>query len=175
MTAVYTDTPRIYVASLSDYNAGRLIGAWIDANQSADEIMDEISAMLATSPEPIAEEWAIHDFDNFGPIRLDEYETIERIADLGAAISEHGEAFAAWSDSTGSSDVAGFMDAYQGEFDSERDYAESMLDDTGMLAELPEWARSYFDIDAWTRDLFMDDYFSITIPNYSGVWIFSNY
>ena len=31
-----TSGPRIYVASLSDYNAGRLHGEWIDADQGAE-------------------------------------------------------------------------------------------------------------------------------------------
>jgi len=48
------ETPRIYVASLADYNAGRLHGCWIDADQSADAIRDEIAQMLAESKEPIA-------------------------------------------------------------------------------------------------------------------------
>lgn len=47
-----TDSPRIYVASLSDYNAGVLHGAWIDANQSADQIQAEVSAMLRESKHP---------------------------------------------------------------------------------------------------------------------------
>ena len=34
--------PRIYVASLSDYNAGRLHGTWINASYGADEIREEI-------------------------------------------------------------------------------------------------------------------------------------
>ena len=34
--------PRIYVACLAAYNAGYLHGAWIDANQTADQIEDEI-------------------------------------------------------------------------------------------------------------------------------------
>ena len=34
--------PRIYVASLADYNAGRLHGRWIGASQSASDIWKEI-------------------------------------------------------------------------------------------------------------------------------------
>lgn len=53
------DRPRIYVACLAAYNNGRLHGRWIDAN-TPDEIWREVSAMLRASPEPDAEEWAIH-------------------------------------------------------------------------------------------------------------------
>ena len=70
------DRLRIYVASLSDYNAGRLHGAWIDAAQEPEQIEAEIAWMLKQSPEPIAEEWAIHDHEGFGGVRLSEYEQV---------------------------------------------------------------------------------------------------
>ena len=41
-----TDTPRVYVACLAAYNAGKLHGERIDANQDADAIHEEIQAML---------------------------------------------------------------------------------------------------------------------------------
>src|SRR5581483_3902347 len=64
--------PRIYVASLADYNAGRLHGVWIDAAQEPDDLQLHINAMLARSTEPIAEEWAIHDFEGFNGLHLGE-------------------------------------------------------------------------------------------------------
>ena len=36
--------PKIYVACLAAYNNGILHGRWIDANQDADTIRDEIAA-----------------------------------------------------------------------------------------------------------------------------------
>jgi hypothetical protein len=53
---------RIYVASLSDYNDGVLHGAWINADQEADELHGDVGAMLRESIQPWAEEWAIHDY-----------------------------------------------------------------------------------------------------------------
>lgn len=43
---------RIYVASLYDYNAGRLYGVWIDANQPAEAIWEGVQAKLAASSDP---------------------------------------------------------------------------------------------------------------------------
>ena len=52
MEQIGTETkPRIYVASLSDYNAGRLHGRWIDADQDAVGIRANITVMLAESKE----------------------------------------------------------------------------------------------------------------------------
>ncbi|RAN32203.1 antirestriction protein ArdA, partial [Hyphomonas pacifica] len=53
------DRPRIYVACLAAYNNGCLHGRWIGAT-TPDEIMEKVRAMLADSPLPGAEEWAIH-------------------------------------------------------------------------------------------------------------------
>ncbi|MEH6808999.1 MAG: antirestriction protein ArdA, partial [Hyphomonas oceanitis] len=53
------ERPRIYVACLAAYNGGRLHGRWIDATEH-EAVWKEVRAMLAASPEPDAEEWAIH-------------------------------------------------------------------------------------------------------------------
>ena len=42
------------------------------------------------------------------------------------------------------------IELYEG---SARDYAENLIEDTGMLNELPENLRYYFDVDAYARDL----------------------
>ena len=85
-------TPRIYVASLSDYNAGRLHGAWIDAAVEPDVLTESINDMLRTSPEPGAEEWAIHDYEGFGPLRLGEYESLTTVSTIAQGIAENGPA-----------------------------------------------------------------------------------
>lgn len=153
--------PSLYVASLADYVNGYLTGAWIDATQDIDTIREEIQAMLATSKSEAPEEYAIHDFEGFGTLRLGEYEDIERIAAIAEGIKEHGEAFACWIDHTGldPEDWHKFEDAYLGTYDSIEAYADQMIDDLDLEASLdesvPESFRSYakIDRDALVRDL----------------------
>jgi len=166
------DTPRIYVACLASYNAGHLHGEWIDATD-ADVIHEGIAEMLEASPEPGAEEWAIHDYEGFGPIKIDENEDLDDLAELGAAIEEHGEAYAAYADNVGVEHATeeGFQDAYCGEYDSERAYAEELFDEC-YAHEIPETLRCYIDYEAFARDLFMGDYFSVEAD--SGVYVFRN-
>src|SRR6476620_9939102 len=124
--------PRIYVASLSDYNDGRLHGCWLDATVGDEELQAGIDHMLATSREPHAEEWAIHDYEGFGMVHLGEYESIDTIAQLAQGIEQHGPEFAAWADHVGhtSADALGrFEDAFLGTWASRKDYAESLIDD----------------------------------------------
>lgn len=170
-------TPRIYVASLSDYNAGRLHGVWIDAAQEATEIAEAAAQMLAASPEPVAEEVAIHDFEGFGPIRLSEYESFETVARLGAGIAQHGPAFAAWAGALDSSEwdqLDQFEDHFRGRWDSIEDYAEELLSETGddWQAQVPEWLRPYINLDvsAFARDLSYD--LIVEPTNDGGVWVF---
>ena len=56
---------QIYVACLASYNAGRLSGKWITPADTEEKLQAQIDAILKASPEPDAEEWAIHDYDNF--------------------------------------------------------------------------------------------------------------
>ena len=164
--------PRIYVACLAAYNNGQLRGAWIDADQSADAIHEAIRAMLASSPIPGAEEWAIHDYEDFGGIQLSEYEDIDRVAEIAALLVEYGEPFGAWADYYGDAVSAeGFQDAYRGEYESEEAYAEELVDDTGMLAEVPENLRYYFDYGRFARDLFMSDMHSVR-SGHGTVYVF---
>lgn len=154
--------PRIYVASLSDYNAGRLHGAWLDAAQEPDALWAGINEMLARSPEPGAEEWAIHDYESFCGVRLGEYESIESVSKIALGIAEHGPAFGAWADYLGRSsweDLDRFEDCYQGRWDSVSDYAEDFLDALGLpqIIEqaVPEELQPYvtIDADAFGRDM----------------------
>lgn len=168
-------SPRIYVACLAAYNAGRLHGVWIDADQDVDAVWAEIEAMLAASPEPGAEEWAIHDFEGFGPLRLSEYESIERVVAIAQGIAEHGLAFAAWmadDDSRDPSDVTGFEDAYRGEWESLRAYAKDWAESTGLdaLAERCGSPHIRVDIDLLERDMEIE-MTVVDTPNH-GVWVF---
>lgn len=85
------DTPQIYVACLAAYNNGILHGEWIDATQDVNTIYDEIHKMLANSPIEDAEEFAIHDFEGFGGAQIDEYDSINDVAELASFIMKQGE------------------------------------------------------------------------------------
>ena len=147
-------TPRIYVACLAAYNNGILHGRWIDADQDAEDIQAEIQAMLAASPVPGAEEFAIHDTESFGSARIGVYESIENIAAIAKLIVEHGDLAAELSGHAGGVDEAHEMldDQYQGAFKNLEAWAEEYLEDTGALTPLPENLRNYFDYEAFARD-----------------------
>lgn len=152
------DTPRIYVACLAAYNNGKLHGRWIDADQDADDIRAEIGEMLKESPEPDAEEWAIHDFENFGGLRLSEGEDIGQLAELAELVAEHGDIFAKLVDHVGGLQYVEHArqlmeDGYAGAHDSLEDFASELLEDTGQLKSVPDNLRPYFDFEKYGHDL----------------------
>ena len=174
------DPPQIYVASLADYNAGVLHGAWIDATVDLEEISERVERMLATSPTtPRAEEYAIHDFEGFGAYRPDEHDAIEWIHHVAAGIAEHGPAFAAWAAQCkhDTERLGQFTDAYLGDYDTLTAYAEQLVDDLGLQRTLdehiPEGLQAYITIDtnALACDLELGGDIS-TVEHEHGVWIF---
>jgi antirestriction protein len=151
--------PQIYVASLSDYNAGHLHGAWLDATEDAEALHAGIHTMLAASREPGAEEWAIHDFDDFGGVQLSEYESLDRVGIIARGLQEHGEAFGHYVrllDADESPDD--FTGAYLGHWPGVGDFAAELLSDMGAdndLEGLPDYLRRYVLLDsaAVARDM----------------------
>lgn len=163
----------IYVACLASYNHGTLFGKWIDATQDEDEIINEIKAMLESSPIPEAEEWAIFDYEGFGNIELSEYESIEAICAYAQFIEEHDKVGIALLADFDLEEAQRFIDeAYCGSFDSEVEFAESLYEDCYSGA-IPDNLLGYFDFEAFSRDLFINDYFSIEAANRTHV--FFNY
>jgi antirestriction protein len=170
--------PRIYVASLSDYNDGRLHGVWIDADQTAEELHEAIQKMLGHSMIAGAEEWAIHDYEGFGAIRLSEFESMETVSRIAAGIAEHGPAFSALVEIVGTDTddaLRHFEDHYQGRYDSMEAFAEQLADDLGwpeQLDRLGASLRPYVSIDygMLARDLGTELY--AVEADEGGVYVF---
>lgn len=65
-------------------------------------------------------------------------------------------------------------ECFDGKFDSEKDWAENFLEDTGALGAIPENLRCYFDYDAYARDAGIGG--DLTFVRHDGdVWAFWNH
>lgn len=169
-----TATPRIYAACLASYNNGDLHGEWIECNQDAEQINSEIKAMLELSDEEDAEEFAIHDFDNWQGIQISEYESIDKVAELAALIIKHGKAFAAHYNHYGTEATEETFDnSYQCESESEAAFVRELWEENGRLKELEKLGVSdhWLDWDAIANDLFINSYYSEKADN--KVYVFS--
>ncbi|MFN3006662.1 antirestriction protein ArdA [Mycolicibacterium wolinskyi] len=174
-------SPAIYVASLADYNNGVLHGRWIDAARDPAQLHADVAAMLATSRQPDAEEFAIHDYEQFGVCRIHEYDSLELVARIARGIRQHGDAFSAWADvhEAEPERFDDFAEAYLGHYDSVQDYAEQVADDLGYteeLEKLPEAIQPYARIDtaAMARDMTLSGAIYVTPDPSGGVWVFDS-
>ena len=170
---VREEQPRIYVACLAAYNNGILHGAWVDAAREAWEIWEDVRAMLAGSPIPDAEEWAIHDYEGFGGVRINEYAGFETVAQIAGFLAEHGAVGAAILDHfNGDLDEAreALSDRYHGEFESLADYMQEIGEQS---IAIPESLRFYIDWEAMGRDAEMSgDLFTVSADS-RAVHVFS--
>jgi antirestriction protein len=178
--------PKIYVACLAAYNSGHLHGRWIDMLQPLDKVREEIQAMLKASPviaatdrvaalldgvpEPTAEEYAIHDFEGFGELKVSEYSDLEALHGLAELADERGEIVFSLAAHIGETDAkllsATLDDTYQGEFKSLEDWAYQQAEDCGTLESVPEHFRNYIDFEAIGRDAELNgDVFTIDAGN----------
>lgn len=87
--------PVVYVQPLGAYNAGKGGGKWVEVTGDPDELMEAIEKVLARSPVKGDEEWAFHDFDDFGGLSFDEHVDVETLSSIAALMEEHGEAIVA--------------------------------------------------------------------------------
>lgn len=148
-------TARAWVGCLGCYNAGALVGAWVDAVDAADVTVERlhsgdnqgrVSRADVFRADPYAgwhEELWVMDFEGFdgwltgecSPVEAAKVaETVEAIADAGfdadavRAWAEHvGEPVREW----GADVREAFEDAYAGEADSGAEFAEQLAEDTG--------------------------------------------
>lgn len=171
--------PRIWAASLADFNNGIHHGAWLPAAQSPEELGEQIQGMLATSPtDPGAEEWLIADTEGFGPIKLGPTEDLQTVCDLAGGIEEFGPVFAAWAAATGGQETSAFRAEYLGEYPDLNTFALAHLAQAGLevLLDLaiPEPARRYVQLDpeALLRDLQAGGEIWHTPTPDGAVWIF---
>ena len=168
---------QIYIACLASYNNGHLHGAWIDVSSDVDEMREGVAAVLASSPVPGAEEWAVHDYDGFPD--MGEYPGLDAIAataELYELAAEHGieaddfRAIAAnWHGRR--DDIVRALDNFAGIFDRLRDFADELADDTLAARGIKtgDFAQRHFDYESHAHEIEIE-YDVVSCP--SGVAVF---
>ncbi|MEO0643292.1 MAG: antirestriction protein ArdA [Pseudomonadota bacterium] len=167
-----TGGPRILVRCLAAYNSGRLHGVMVDATLGEDHIWEKVRAMLAASPEPGAEEWAIHDYEGFEGATLSEYASFESVCALAEFITEQGELGAKLYRHFGDDleQARAAFDDYAGEYRSAADFAEQLHDDFG--TDIPESLQYYIDWEALARDMALNVEIIVFQTEFDAVHVF---
>lgn len=151
---------KIYAACLAAYNNGILHGAWIDCLDGENEVMEQIQAMLKASPEPDAEEWAIHDCD-FEGYPVSEGESIAKLCDIAERAnklerdcSPMGKLFMKLVSEYGPDYAEQIIEeGYMGTAENDEAWVSQFLDDMGYFRDIPQQIADYFDFRAFYRDM----------------------
>ncbi|EBW2268484.1 antirestriction protein ArdA [Salmonella enterica] len=154
-----TTTPAVYVGTYHKYNCGSIFGKWFDLTDfdNRDDFYAACRELHQGESDP---EFMFQDWEGIPSKFASECSIDWDFIDAYKQAVEEGQAaaFVAWSEYTGECDFDAFQDAYNGEAESEEDFAYSFVEDCGLLNSVPDTLRTYFDYEAYARDLFSSGY-----------------
>lgn len=153
-------TPAVYVGTYHKYNCGSLAGQWLDVTDFDDEA-EFYAACRALHADEAEPELMFQDNEGFPSDMASECHINWAFVEAYKSAEENHQAAAwlAWVDYTGECDFDRFEAAYCGEAEDEEEYAREYADSTGMLSEVPQSLRDYFDFERFACDLFSSDRF----------------
>ena len=155
------DQPAIYCGTYKKYNEGSLFGAWLDLRtfDSYDEFIDVCTQLHADEEDP---EFMFQDYQCFPEYWYSEScmdeDTFDKIIAFVQMDDDRQKAFKAYVSATGNDSISAFEEDYEGEYDSEEDFASYIVSELYDLERMMGSLSYYFDYKAFARDLFMSDY-----------------
>lgn len=142
----------VYVGTYNKYNNGSIRGDWIDLEDYADkeEFLQACRELHSDEQDP---ELMFQDWEDIPSNFISESSIDERTWEWLKLDNDQREIVATYLDDVDESgEVADALDAFQGEHESEREWARNFWEETGMLSELPEYAQNYIDFDQSAHD-----------------------
>ena len=165
---------RIYVGTYAKYNDGNLKGEWLDLDDYGDAEAFATACRELHSDENDPE-LMFQDFEGFPKAFYGESHLDPRIWEWLGLDEQDQELWAVYLDKVDpDASFESARDAFMGTAKDEADWAYEYLNDCGMLASLPDWARNYFDFEAYARDAGIGG--DVTFVRHDGeLWVFSNH
>ncbi|QIH34533.1 antirestriction protein ArdA [Sphingobacterium sp. DR205] len=158
----------VYVGTYAKYNDGSIFGNWLKLSDYADreEFYNACAELHSDEEDP---EYMFQDYEHIPKGLIGEswisenvFEVLEAIGNLS---DNNQEAFLIWcnnghavlSEGDITDLISDFECAYIAHYDSDEDFARELI---GERADLNDFAKQYFDYDAYANDLFCGDYWS---------------
>lgn len=164
MSTTLSPTPAVWVGCMACYNAGKLVGEWVDA-VNADKVTIQGLHTTFQVHDCEGEELWVFDTESL-PIayELDPTTAVAWGKALEDVESDELAAFAAWAASDAATrlpdsdvpDVAVFHTSYQGQWESFSSYAHNYAEETGLLEGLNPEVTAFFDWNSWIDTLKAD-------------------
>ena len=168
---LHETNPCIYVANLGAYNAGRMVGWWLDLTtfKDKDELQEAVDKVANYLGSIYGDEWAIHDTSNFPD--MGENPDLEKVIEVAAMIKQEGyEQVKAFLEVYSIEDLEHFEDSYQGHWDSFKEFATEYMDN---CMEVPEHLEDYIDYEKFSNNLSYD--YSEVDASTGGVFVFGEF
>ena len=165
-TTTETETPRAWVGCLGCYNSGDLVGEWMDSHTAGDAVLWSFVRQMNDGRELCArcgsDEFWVFDHEGLPDGVLSGECSPCQFAEVATAWEsvDDPEMFAAYLGNVGEAVTADNVaelieqaeERYTG-YATVTEYAENYLEESGLLAEVPESLRYYIDAELFARDL----------------------
>ena len=158
----------VYVGTYHKYNAGSIFGAWLELSDYPDK-ESFYKACAEIHKDEQDPEFMFQDYENIPESLIGESWISENFFAIREALNTLNESelepFFIWCDN-GHRDlskedalelISSFQEDFVGEFKSDKDFAIQYIDE---IYDLSDFVKTYFDYEAFARDLFCGDYWS---------------
>lgn len=143
---------KVYVGTYRKYNNGSIQGDWLDLEDydNKAEFYDACRELHSDEDDP---ELMFQDWEEIPSRYITESSIGEDLWDWLKLSPEEREIASTYLEEVDhSADLEVALEAFDGEHESEVDWAADFWDQTGMLNQVPEFAQSYIDYEAFARD-----------------------
>ena len=167
--------PALYVGTYGKYAAGSIDGAWLYLDNYADpyDFMLACKQLHSDEPDP---EFMFQDYIDLPSSLYKECLTMDDLIAIYEFLELEGyerEAVQVYLDQIGNDSTDRILEMYSGVYDSEEDFATDYVEMSGDLDSIPEHLQQYFDYDAYTRTIFIDEFTSADVQG--GVMVFRRF
>ena len=164
---------RIYLTNLGKYNEGELVGKWLDL-PCEDMVKELVSIGVSDEPDENGnyyEEYFITDYENDYDYKVGEYDSLDDLNEIAEELENlddyDREVVKAFIEN--GSDIEEALDGLRdGDYmvfsncSDMADVAYQYIEETGLLNDIPEGLRNYFDYEAYGRDMSFEGTFIFT-------------
>lgn len=153
--------PQVYVGTYAKYSNGSIEGAWVSLEGHDKESFYEACAELHSDeddPEFMFQDYEDFPSDFYSESSLDDdlWAWLELGEDDRELVEAFTDCFGSVSGKSLSELAETARDAYFGSYRSDEEFADDYLETSGLLNEVPESLRGYFDTSKFARDLMLD-------------------
>lgn len=148
---------RVYVGTYAKYASGSIAGAWIELDgMDEEEFLEACAALHSDEVDP---EYMLQDHESIPAALFSESGLDSDFWDyVSFDDNNDGEAKAAYVNNHHAWNESDFEKTFQGAFETKLDFVYEIVESSGMLDDVPEVLKRYFDYEAYGRDLFCDGY-----------------